>query len=184
MGLHAPNMHEEYRNTFKRYFDLDPYRFRQVLPSVYPAFTFNLGPRTVTVEHYDSRNKANGWIAVTALGDFNPDKGGHLILRELGLLVRFPPGSTILFPSAVIRHGNAPIQKGEFRMSITSYAAGALFQYADYGFSLKKRAKWENPELYARMKEMQEGAWERALKIYSKYDEVLQDRARVFGTKA
>ncbi|KAJ3479990.1 hypothetical protein NLI96_g8674 [Meripilus lineatus] len=184
VALWSPNMYDSYRTVMGQYYKRDPQRLKRILPSVYPAFTFNLGPRTVTVEHYDSRNKANGWIAITAFGNYNPDLGGHLILRELGLMIRFPPGSTILFPSAIIRHGNAPIQKGEFRMSITSYAAGALFQYLDYGFELKKKVQATNPTLYKEMERKEATAWEEAVKIYSKVDELLADRKAVFGIKS
>lgn len=174
-------MYKEYKDTMKKLYENDPENLHQLFESVFPAFTFNLGPRTVTVEHYDSRNKPNGWIAVTSLGNYNPDKGGHIILREFGLMVRFPPGSTILFPSAIIRHGNAPIQQGEFRMSITSYAAGALFQYVDYGFQLKSEAQKRDPELYERLEAKLDGAWEKAVQVYSHVDGIVSDRKRVHG---
>ncbi|KAJ3886728.1 hypothetical protein GG344DRAFT_69418 [Lentinula edodes] len=41
--------------------------------------------------------------------------GGHLVLWDLGLVIRFPPGSTILFPSSLITHSTIPIQEGETR---------------------------------------------------------------------
>ncbi|KAJ7883792.1 hypothetical protein B0H13DRAFT_2537891, partial [Mycena leptocephala] len=41
-------------------------------------------------------------ILITALRRFNPDLSGHLILWDLKLVIRFPPGSTILIPSAII----------------------------------------------------------------------------------
>lgn len=173
-------MYDSYRTVMGQYYKRDLQQIKRILPSVYPAFTFNLGPRTVTVEHYDSRNKANGWIAITAFGNYNADLGGHLIMRELGLMVRFPPGSTILFPSAIIRHGNAPIQKGEFRMSITLYTAGALFQYADFGFQLKETAMTKDPKLYKEILAKEETAWEEAMEIYSKVGELLDDRKAVF----
>ncbi|KAJ7697753.1 hypothetical protein B0H14DRAFT_3529203 [Mycena olivaceomarginata] len=56
-----------------------------------------------------------------ALGDFDPDLGGHLILWDLRLVIRFPPGSTILLPSAIIRHSNTPIQAHEHRSSFVQY---------------------------------------------------------------
>ncbi|KAJ6459363.1 hypothetical protein C8R47DRAFT_1226640 [Mycena vitilis] len=76
--------------------------------SVFAACTFNFGPHAITVPHLDFGNLAWGWCAVTALGFFDPDVGGHLILWDLKLVIRFPPGSTILLPSALIRHSNVP----------------------------------------------------------------------------
>lgn len=87
----------------------------------------------VTWPHTDQGNLAWGWCAVTALGKFNPDLGGHLILWDLGLVIRFPPGSTILLPSALITHSNTSIQEGEERSSIVHFTAGGLFRYVDNG---------------------------------------------------
>ncbi len=148
--------------------------------SVFPATTFNLGPKVETVEHYDSKNKAEGWIAVTALGDFDPIEGGHIILRELGLVIQFPPGSTILFPSAIIRHGNVPIQPHETRASFTQFAAGGLFRYADYGHRTEAEFKEQDLEGWKRMKEGRKMAWQAAVGNYSRYDELESDRNEVF----
>ncbi|KAJ7622473.1 hypothetical protein FB45DRAFT_927801 [Roridomyces roridus] len=53
----------------------------------------------------DFGNMAAGLCPITALGRFNPDRGGHLILWELKLIIRFPPASTILVPSSIFnRH--------------------------------------------------------------------------------
>ncbi|KAF7335853.1 hypothetical protein MSAN_02331800 [Mycena sanguinolenta] len=49
--------------------------------SVFSTTTFNFGPRTVTFPHIDFWNLAWGWCAITALGDFDPDCGGHLRYR-------------------------------------------------------------------------------------------------------
>ena len=56
-----------------------------------------------------------GWCAITALEKFNFKWGGHLILWDLhwDLHIDFPPGSTILIPSASLFHGNTAIQTGE-----------------------------------------------------------------------
>jgi hypothetical protein len=72
------------------------------------AASFNLGPQTVCLRHVDSKNLPVGWCAVTALGNFDYRKGGHLVLWELKLVIEFPAGSTILIPSAIIQHSNNP----------------------------------------------------------------------------
>ena len=84
---------------------------------------------------------AFGWCAVTALGTFDSEKGGHLILWELGLVIEFPAGSTIFLPSAVVSHSNVPIAQDEIRYSFTQYAAGALFQWVESGFQTLKDQK-------------------------------------------
>ncbi|KAJ7667890.1 hypothetical protein DFH06DRAFT_1126580 [Mycena polygramma] len=102
--------------------------------SVFAACTFNFGPHAITVPHLDFGNLAWGWCAITALGDFDPDVGGHLILWNLKLVIRFPPGSTILIPSAIIRHSNVPVRAHERRFSFTQYTAGGLFRWIRNGF--------------------------------------------------
>lgn len=102
------------------------------------AATFNFGPQTVCAKHLDSKNLAVGWCAITALGNFNYKKGGHLVLWELGLVVEFPAGSTILIPSAAIHHSNTPIGEDENRQSFTQYTAGSIFRYVNSGYRTVK----------------------------------------------
>ncbi|KAJ7019274.1 hypothetical protein C8F04DRAFT_1276466 [Mycena alexandri] len=105
----APNLHEFYRSTYASLCDWDRLQarakhivrnFKEPF-SVFTTTTFNFGPITVTLPHIDFGNLAWGWCAVTALGNFDPDRGGHLVLWDLKLIIRFPPGSTILLPSAI-----------------------------------------------------------------------------------
>ncbi|KAJ7201301.1 hypothetical protein GGX14DRAFT_371250, partial [Mycena pura] len=79
--------------------------------SPFAACTWNFCA-AICALHLDFANLAWGWCAITALGNFNPDRGGHLILWNLKLVVRFPPGSTIFIPSALLRHSNTSIQRG------------------------------------------------------------------------
>ncbi|KAJ7794861.1 hypothetical protein B0H14DRAFT_2392195, partial [Mycena olivaceomarginata] len=95
--------------------------------SVFGAATFNLGPATVTLMHTDALNLAWGWCSITALGAFDPQRGGHLVLWDLRLVFQFPPGSTILIPSAILRHSNVGIASGERRYSFTQSSAAGLF---------------------------------------------------------
>jgi len=88
----------------------------------------------VSFPHLDFGNLAWAWCAISAFGNFNPDRGGHLILWDLGLIIRFPPGSTILIPSALLWHSNVKIQAGETRHSFTQYSAGGLFRWEANGF--------------------------------------------------
>jgi hypothetical protein len=93
------------------------------------SISANLGTNIVTIPHLDPANLAFGWCAVTALGNFDPNNGGHMVFWDLGVYVRFPPGSTILLPSALIVHSNLPITQGETRSSLTQYTAGSLFRW-------------------------------------------------------
>ncbi|KAJ7849723.1 hypothetical protein B0H14DRAFT_2356109, partial [Mycena olivaceomarginata] len=77
--------------------------------------------------HTDAANKADGMCLIGALGSFDADKGGHLVCWDYDLIIRFPPGCSILNsrrPS--LPHSNTPIQDGEERFSIIQYTAGAF----------------------------------------------------------
>lgn len=129
-----PQLHTYYANTLKALHDHDPSLKRIFPTSVFSAATYNLGPRTICFKHIDFANLSFGMCAVTALGDFNPKKGGHLILWDCGLVIEFPPGSTVLIPSATIAHSNAMVSVDERRYSFTQYTAGGLFRWVENGF--------------------------------------------------
>jgi hypothetical protein len=76
-----------------------------------------------------------------ALRCFNPKARGHLVLRELGLVVEFPLGTTVLIPSTVITHHNVKVQQGEMRYSFTQYAARLLFSYLENRMRSKRKVK-------------------------------------------
>jgi hypothetical protein len=75
---------------------------------------------------------------VTALGAFDPKRGGHLILWDCHLVIEFPPGSTILLPSAILAHSNVAVSSHETRYSFTQYTAGGLFRWVEQGFQKTK----------------------------------------------
>ncbi|KDQ49816.1 hypothetical protein JAAARDRAFT_110889, partial [Jaapia argillacea MUCL 33604] len=94
----------------------------------------NLGPHSVTKEHVDMGNYAAGACPITALGSYDPTKGSHMVLWDLKLIIKFPPGSTIILPSSTLRHGNTTIQPHERQYSFTQYVSGVIFHWFDYGF--------------------------------------------------
>ncbi|KAJ7868402.1 hypothetical protein B0H14DRAFT_2166337, partial [Mycena olivaceomarginata] len=54
----------------------------------------NFGPHAIAVPYLDFGNLSWGWHTITALDWFTPDRGGHLILWDLKLIIRFPPSSS------------------------------------------------------------------------------------------
>jgi len=134
MATWAPALYEYYGEKLGALYDRDFTLHRIFSSSIFSATTYNFGPRTVCFKHKDFGNLAFGLCAITALGNFDPTKGGHLILWELGLVIEFPPGSTILLASAIISHSNVLIGKEERRYLVAQYSASALFRWVDNGF--------------------------------------------------
>lgn len=123
--------------------------------------------------HVDFGNLSWGWCAITALGKFDPDKGGHLVLWDLKYVVRFPPGSTIIIPSAMIRHSNTPIGTDETRYSYAQYSAGGLFRWVDNGFM--KDDEWcamANSSDKARREEERKVRWQKGLDMFLSVEEL------------
>ncbi|KAJ7917983.1 hypothetical protein B0H13DRAFT_1607782, partial [Mycena leptocephala] len=165
----APTLHQFYKEQTSLLHLGAPY-LRRLFPeaiSVFAACTFNFGPRTVTFPHVDAANLAWGWCCITALGDFNPDLGGHLVLWDLNLVIRFPPGSTIMIPSALLRHSNVSIQQGETRYSLTQYTSGSLFRWVHNGSCSDKTFYTVATPLDLQEREAQRGMrWENGLRMY------------------
>lgn len=133
----------------------------------------NFGPQTVSFEHTDNNNLSFGWCSVTSLGQFDPVMGGHLILWDLRLVVEFPPGSTVLIPSAVLRHSNTTIQEGETRYSFTQYTSGGIFRWVERKFRGEK-PYWNSLRAKEKAEEEQRaaGRWAQGMGLYSTVEEL------------
>lgn len=176
----APAIHTYYGATLLELLASDPTLQRNFAGSVWACITFNFGPRTVTFPHRDYANLPFGWCAITALGNFDPNKGGHLILWECKMIIRFPPGSTILIPSAILTHANTKIGRREQRYSVTQYTAGALFRWVEHGFQLDEKYYASlSPEEVAADRQTAAGRWRRGRAMFSSLDDLV---AKAEGT--
>lgn len=122
------------RTTLTRLEEDNPALRRPFPDSAFGTITFNFGPEVCTIPHKDYKNLSWGWCAVTSLGDYDPERGGHLILWDFNLALEFPPNSTIFIPSAIVEHSNTSIQPGETRSTITQYNSAGIFRWVAYGF--------------------------------------------------
>ncbi|KAJ7587020.1 hypothetical protein C8J56DRAFT_786964 [Mycena floridula] len=146
--------------------------------SAYPMCTINFGPETACFKHTDDANGAGLLCLVTAVSNHNPQRGGHMVLYSLKLMVEFPSGSTIGLPSASVPHGNTPIQDGEERYSVTQYCPGGLLRWVHYGFRTVKTLLAQNggKEEKAKLDGKVGSRWEWALGLFSKVYELDADR--------
>ncbi|KIY48272.1 hypothetical protein FISHEDRAFT_43656 [Fistulina hepatica ATCC 64428] len=169
----APRLHERYKDSFEALLAHDNSLVRNFVASVWAAVAFNFGPQTVTYRHRDSHNIPYGWCAITALGTFNYLLGGHLVLWDLKLVIQFPPGSTILLPSAIVEHSNTSIGLHETRYSITQFSAGGLFRWVDQGFQSQGRFfETLNKQEHDAYMAGRTHHWANGLKYFSTLDEL------------
>lgn len=168
--LYAPRLHVYYDTTLQALVNWSSNLHRIFPNSVFAAATVNTGgPRgVIAYPHLDYKNLSWGWCSITALGDFDADYGGHLVLWDLNLVIRFPPGATIIIPSAILRHSNLLIRAGETRYSFTQYSAGALFRFVHNNFKA-------NNKLSKKQLKASDGAgrdrWTHGLEMLSTFEE-------------
>jgi hypothetical protein len=164
-----PWIHATYKTLLHEITNRVPSTQKNFYSSVFAATTFNFGPSAVCNAHIDHLNWAPGICAVTAGGTYNYEKGGHLVLYDLKLAVEFPPGTTILIPSACFRHGNTLIGTGEKRFAMTQYSAGGLFRWLDYGGQTERAL--QKQELGA-VKSFKEERWQNGIDLYGKMEDL------------
>ncbi|KAF8232033.1 hypothetical protein L208DRAFT_1274153, partial [Tricholoma matsutake] len=142
-----PKLYEYYHETLGALYEQDEGLEHLFLDSIWAAISFNFGPATWCYWHTDWGNLAFGVCIITNVGKFDSMCGGHLILWECGIVIEFPPGTSIIIPSAVISHSNLPIQPHEIWYSFMQYAAGGLFRWVEHGF--QKEESYANGSLAA-----------------------------------
>lgn len=179
--MYCPKVFKTVESRLNEFFVHYNGAFRRMFPGVYPATTINLGPRVITFEHFDRANLAYAWIAITSLGNYDYKKGGHIVLRSLGIIIEFPPGCTILFPSSVVQHCNTEVAENETRLSITQYISGSLIRWVEYGFRSQTQFFEEDEERANELWAQRDTAWVRAISLFSKHDELAEDQAAAFG---
>lgn len=145
--------------------------------SIFAAVTFNLGSSVVTKLHRDFHNVIFGMCAIHALGRYDYTKGGHLILWDWKIVIEFPPGTSILIPSAAVTHGNTPLAdpENEERKSFTQYIPGGLVRWWSYGYRTEEQVQVQDPEEWRRLKKGSDERWKTACGMFSKVHELHSD---------
>ncbi|PPR06008.1 hypothetical protein CVT24_004720 [Panaeolus cyanescens] len=172
----SPRLYQYYRTTLHKAAAHNKQRLN--FPgSCFAAMSVNMGGRVCCFKHRDCVNLAFGWCAITSLGNFGPEKGGHFVLWDLKLAIEFPPGATLLIPSAVFSHSNTSIGDHEERFSVTQYTAGALFRWVENGFKTDEELRVKDPEHYTHMQAMKASRFEKGVEMYCTLDELSMDAA-------
>jgi hypothetical protein len=166
------DVYEHYQTRLNALYAKLPHLRRNFERSIFPAAAINFGPQVCTYGHKDVQNCPFGWCVIQALGSFDPTAGGHIILWELGLIIEFPPNSTIFIPSAMVTHSNCPTGKDETRVSFTQYCAGGLLTYVDNGFRTEKEFRVEDPTGFQAMCKAKVLRWGEGLRLLPQHKNV------------
>ncbi|KAJ6480183.1 hypothetical protein C8R45DRAFT_783169, partial [Mycena sanguinolenta] len=103
--------------------------------SVFSAATFEFGGphrRTTSLGDPDCYHAAT-WSVLTSLGKYVPMLGGHIIFWDLGLVVAFPLGASILTPTGLIRYSFVKVRPGEHRYSLFQWAGSGISHWFQNG---------------------------------------------------
>ncbi|KAJ6501534.1 hypothetical protein C8R47DRAFT_970289 [Mycena vitilis] len=120
--------------------------------SVFSAATFEFGGphRQTAPGGAPNRYGASSWAVLTALGKYSHHRGGHIILWDLGLVITFPPGTTILLPPSIIRYSFVKVGEGEHRYSLLQWAGAGIERWfhngrrSDLEFAVKASREQHN----------------------------------------
>jgi hypothetical protein len=126
-----PELYAYYDQTLESICTLTPQCNFPVKDLPFASYTLNVGRQCICNVHVDGNNLVSGLCLVIPFGDFNHQNGGHLILHELRMVLELPPGSIVLFPSAIISHENVGIAPHEERRAFTAFTPGSMFQWVE-----------------------------------------------------
>ncbi|KAF9067442.1 hypothetical protein BDP27DRAFT_1225772, partial [Rhodocollybia butyracea] len=161
------------KSTLDKLFTWNTNLHRTFKSSAWAACTINFGPFAFTYPHVNSANLCFGWCSITALGNFDPKLGGHLILWDLGLFIRFSPGSTILIPLALLVHSNIPVAPGEERYSFVQYSSTGIFCWVENGFqSNVDFESYATASQRSKRKDEQRGRWGSGLRMFLRWVDI------------
>lgn len=150
---------------------------RPLKNSVFPAISVNFPqPSVVCTPHKDSGNLADGFCWVLAGGTFDAKRGGHLVLHELNLVIEFPAGASIFFPSSVISHSNTSVGQNEPRWSMTQFAAAGLFRWVEYGYHTMVSLEKHHKSIADKIKADRPRFWCTGLSLFSTVSSLRADR--------
>jgi predicted 2-oxoglutarate/Fe(II)-dependent dioxygenase YbiX len=150
----------------------DPSLVENFKNGAWATMTIHFDSQTVSCPHNDMDNLAYGWSCITALGNFDPHKGGHLVLWDVNMVVTFPPGSTVMIPSAVVLHSNTPISSAERRHTLIQHSPAGLFRWVDNDFqSDEARELQSSTEELQKREKTNQTRWSEGLALLPTYQE-------------
>ncbi|KAK6966286.1 hypothetical protein R3P38DRAFT_2591158 [Favolaschia claudopus] len=132
----CPDAYETLRQDKEEMLDHNPNTFYPNEASVFSAATMELGGAHFNIRdpRGDLRDlEPAGWNILTALGRYRAIHGGHVIFWQLGLVIQFPPGSSILLPAGVVNYSFVKVDPTETRFSLLQWSGGGVRRFLDNG---------------------------------------------------
>lgn len=131
LQVFCPEAYQTLEDEKRNFLNLHPDALYPSDASVFSAATFELGgPHSRgAADGLPCRHQAAKWSILTALGNYSPLHGGHIILWDLGLVVCFPPGASILIPSGLVRYSFVRVRRGERRYSLLQWAGAGIARW-------------------------------------------------------
>ncbi|KAJ6463771.1 hypothetical protein C8R47DRAFT_992398, partial [Mycena vitilis] len=135
-GIHqrfAPRLHAHVGETKDALLEHDSSLRDNYTGGAFPSTEYFFGNEE-SAPRLDDLDMPWSWRALTSLGSYNPRWGGELILWDEKKVIRFPPGTTFLFPSSFIRYSFTHVREGEMQYAFSQYAHAGLFRFVENGF--------------------------------------------------
>jgi len=76
----TPRLYNYYRANTRELLASNPTLQENFSEEAWSALTVNFGPQTAMTVHTDGANLSFGWCCIIALGNFDAQKGRHLVL--------------------------------------------------------------------------------------------------------
>ncbi|KAK6971665.1 hypothetical protein R3P38DRAFT_2537316, partial [Favolaschia claudopus] len=115
--------------------DHDPKAYFPCETSDFSAITFELGGPHRRTDHrgLPYTFDPSTWAVLTALGDYDPTRGGYIILWDLGWVLTFAPGDSILIPPGLVRYSFVAVRPGETRFSMLQWTGAGIKRFFENG---------------------------------------------------
>lgn len=120
-----PRLHAANKTALEETLQCKPSLICNFTGGVFGSATFDFGPSSMPEF---ATNWLMGTRAISAGGHYDFRTGGHIVLKELRLLVELPACATILLPSSIIAQGTVRIQPHEHRVSLTQCTSGGILR--------------------------------------------------------
>ncbi|KAF7294443.1 hypothetical protein MKEN_01436800 [Mycena kentingensis (nom. inval.)] len=72
-------------------------------------------------------------FVVTVVGNWDPRRGGHLMLHDDGTMMPLRPGATFVVPAGTKRYGFVPVGEGEHQYMVCQFFHGSVLRWMEKG---------------------------------------------------